>query len=254
VEIGGKDREQKRQQAKSSPSTAGRVEDTEPAEDLGYATDVDEGQGSGEVGRYDCQEEFGVREMADAGEAEECGDHEKGDLAGKSRREKSHESKRRLCRGREFLAMRIFVLIACLMSLSCASASIPLTEGPADWAAIEDAWSLHVVTLDPDGDERVTRIWIAVTDGKAAIRSGESRWWANLQRDPRIRIRFSGTDYPFRAEFATAPDDKIRIDEIFLEKYGRWERMLFSEERGETHDNYAWLLPATGVTGQGVSP
>ncbi len=150
--------------------------------------------------------------------------------------------------------MRTFVLIACLMSLSCASASIPLAQGPADWASIEDAWSLHVVTLDPDGEERVTRIWIGVTDGKAAIRTGESRWWANLERDPRIRIRLSGTDYPFRAEFATALDDKIRIDEIFLEKYGRWERMLFSKELGETHANYAWLLPATGSTGQGVSP
>ena len=34
----------------------------------------------------------------------------------------------------------------------------------------------------------------------------------------------------------------VRIDEAFLEKYGGWERMMFSQERGETHTNYARLI------------
>jgi hypothetical protein len=39
----------------------------------------------------------------------------------------------------------------------------------------------------------------------------------------------------------TEPSEKIRIDEAFLEKYGGWERMLFPQDRGETHTNYARL-------------
>jgi hypothetical protein len=72
-------------------------------------------------------------------------------------------------------------------------------------------------------------------------RTGDSRWWANLQRDPTIRIRLSGTDRIFHAEFVTEPSEKIRIDEVFLEKYGGWERVLFPQDRGKTHTRYARL-------------
>jgi hypothetical protein len=51
----------------------------------------------------------------------------------------------------------------------------------------------------------------------------------------------SGVDYADKAEVVTALDEKVRIDEIFLEKYGGWERMLFRQERGKTHSNYARL-------------
>ena len=138
--------------------------------------------------------------------------------------------------------MKYFLAIACLLSLSCASAGTPVAADAIDRAEVDDAWSLHVVTLDPNGDERVTRIWIAVVHGQAAIRTNQSRWWSNLERDPRVRIRLSGTDYPFQVESVTDLEGRIRIDEVFLEKYGIWERMMFPQDRGQTHDNYARLL------------
>ncbi|MCP4903600.1 MAG: DUF2255 family protein [bacterium] len=137
--------------------------------------------------------------------------------------------------------MKKLVWLACFLTLSCASGSIPVATGPVDPAVIDDHWSLHVVTEDADGDERVTRIWIGVLDGDPILRTGDSRWWANLQRDPTIRIRLSGTDHVFRAESVTDPNERIQIDEIFLEKYGAWERVLFPQDRGKTHTRYARL-------------
>ncbi|MDE0887046.1 MAG: DUF2255 family protein [Myxococcota bacterium] len=137
--------------------------------------------------------------------------------------------------------MKTLVGLAFLLTLSCASGSIPVASGPVAPETIDERWSLHVVTVDADGDERVTRIWIAVLDGDPILRTGESRWWENLQRDPTIRIRLSGTDRVYRAELVTDPSQQVRIDEVFLEKYGLWERVLFSQERGETHTNYARL-------------
>jgi len=102
---------------------------------------------------------------------------------------------------------------------------------------------MHVVTTDPDGEERVTRIWIALEGGDATIRTNESRWWSNLERDPTIRIRLSGIDYPFQAVPVTDVEGRVGVDEAFLEKYGGWERLLFPQDRGETHDNYARLRP-----------
>ncbi len=140
--------------------------------------------------------------------------------------------------------MRPFASIVFLAALACASGPVPVANGPIDWGAATDSWSLHIVTADADGDDRVTRIWVALVDGEGTLRTGDSRWWENLQRDPSCRIRLQGTDYPLRAAFVTEHEAKARIDDAFVEKYGWLERMMFPQERGETHDNYARLLPA----------
>jgi hypothetical protein len=137
--------------------------------------------------------------------------------------------------------MRNALYLVLLIAVGCANTTAPLATDPIDWPMLDDHWSLHVVTIDPDGDERVTRVWLAVVDGQGAIRTNESRWWRNLERDPRIRIRLSGTDYALRSESVTDLEARARIDEAFLAKYGRWERMMFSQERGKTHVHYATL-------------
>jgi hypothetical protein len=134
------------------------------------------------------------------------------------------------------------ILFVALFSSACGS--VPVAPEPIDWRAADDRWSLHIVTVDPDGDERVTRIWLANVDGEGTLRTGDSRWWQNLQRDANCRIRVEKVDYPVRAEFVTDRQGRIRIDEAFAEKYGWWERRMFPQERGETHENYARLHDA----------
>ena len=134
----------------------------------------------------------------------------------------------------------VTTVIASQFLLACAS--VPVATTPLDWTEADEHWSIHVVTTDPDGSDRVTRVWMAMLGGDGVLRTGDSRWWANLQRDPRIRVRTGGADYPFSVEFITQRPDMVRIDEAFLEKYGGWERMMFSQERGETHTNYARLI------------
>lgn len=139
--------------------------------------------------------------------------------------------------------MRSFWSIVGVLGLACASA-VPIAQQPIDWRAADDRWSLHIVTLDPDGGERVTRIWLATLDGRGALRTGNSRWWQNLERDASSRIRLLGIDYPVRIEVVTEHEERARIDDAFVEKYGWLERTLFRQERGETHQNYARLRGA----------
>jgi hypothetical protein len=140
--------------------------------------------------------------------------------------------------------MKLFVPISLIFCLACASA--PVSPDPVDWQAADEHWSVHIVTVDPDGGERTTRIWLAAVGNRGALRTGDSRWRHNLQRDPNCRIRFAGQDYPVRAEFATEHAEKVRIDEAFEAKYGWQERLMFSQDRGETHDHYAYLHAGDG--------
>ncbi len=139
--------------------------------------------------------------------------------------------------------MRSFASIVLVAGLACASGPVPVAQGPIDWRAADDHWSLRIVTVDPDGGERITRIWLAIVDGGGTLRTGDSRWWQNLERDSNCRIRLLGVDYSARVEFVTEHEERARIDDAFGEKYGWLERIMFREERGETHENYARLHP-----------
>ncbi len=134
--------------------------------------------------------------------------------------------------------MARFMWIAAAAGLACVSGSVAAENDPIDLQAATERWSVHIVTRDQDGDERVTRIWIADLDGVSVIRTGDSRWSRNLERDRNCRIRVSGTDTPARVEFVAEPEEKARIDDVFLEKYGWQERAFIWGDRGETHEHY----------------
>ena len=123
----------------------------------------------------------------------------------------------------------------------CATGKTPVANQAVDVSALDSNWSLLVVTLDEDGDKRVTRIWIAIANGVPAIRTNERRWWKNLERDPAFHIRLDGVDYPVRAVEAVGEEDRIRIDEAFADKYGGWETLMFPQERGASHEHFAWV-------------
>ena len=137
--------------------------------------------------------------------------------------------------------MRGFASILLVAGLACATTEVPIAQEIISWRAADARWSLHIVTVDPGGDERVTRIWLATVDGLGALRTGDSRWWQNLETNRECRIRVLGIDYPVSVGFVTEHEEKVRIDEAFLEKYGWVERVMFWQERGETHENYARL-------------
>ena len=144
-----------------------------------------------------------------------------------SRAERIPQTGRRVCFANETISLDRFVLDARLRGYTH---SIGHRHGAPSR-----------IGRELDGDDRVTRIWIAFLEGEPVIRTNQSRWWNNLERDPAIRIRLSGRDYLFRSEPVDEAELRRRIDQAFLEKYGGWERMLFPQARGHTHDHYARL-------------
>ncbi|MAE95216.1 MAG: hypothetical protein CL910_11200 [Deltaproteobacteria bacterium] len=119
-----------------------------------------------------------------------------------------------------------------VLALGCATGSPQLATGPIDWSAA-DRWSVRLVTRDPDGAERLTRVRIAIVDGHGVVRTGASRWRRNLENDPRCRLRVNTVDYPVWAERVTAVADTARIDAAFLKKYGWQERVFMALWPGE---------------------
>jgi hypothetical protein len=88
------------------------------------------------------------------------------------------------------------------------------------WNAEKDVETVEIVTTDEDGSARDTTIWLAVVDGQGYIRTGNSTWKGNIERNPDVTLRVGETEYAVRAEFVTDADLKTRVEQTLREKYG----------------------------------
>ena len=99
-------------------------------------------------------------------------------------------------------------------------AALPADAAAPDWNAVKDVQTVEIVTTDEDGSARDTTIWLAVVDGQGYIRTGNSTWKGNIERNPDVTLRIEETEYPVRAEFVADAALKERVAQTLREKYG----------------------------------
>jgi hypothetical protein len=104
--------------------------------------------------------------------------------------------------------------------------ALPATARAIDWNAAAPVEVIEVVTADPDGETRTTKVWLVVVDGEGYLRTGDTRWFGNLERDPGLLLRVEGTEHPLRAFFVTDPPLRGRVIQAFRDKYGWEDRLL----------------------------
>jgi len=137
-------------------------------------------------------------------------------------------------------ATAIFVCVtAGICAAGCASSPEPgETLSEADF----ESWSVHVLTWDADGDLRKTRVWIAAVDRTPYIRTGQSRWWENIERGSPTRILSAGRAYPVVIEEVDSQLLRAKIDEAFTAKYGWLGRLVIDDDRAQSADPYLRLI------------
>lgn len=95
-----------------------------------------------------------------------------------------------------------------------------------DWNALADVDVIEVITVDPDGDIRETKVWFVLLGGEPYLRTNSSRWLENLRRDPDLIVRVQGGDYEARAEEIFAEAIIEKVDLASGAKYGLQEQLL----------------------------
>jgi hypothetical protein len=136
--------------------------------------------------------------------------------------------------------MRFGLFGVLLVAGACVTGRVAISPGPIDWESVNDRWSVHVLTEDENGDERRTRLWIALLDGEGTLRAGGGRWAVNMKRDSIAGLLVQGVEYPVRVEFIEDEATRERIDAAFREKYG-WQDWLV--EAGGGHGYFIRLAP-----------
>jgi hypothetical protein len=121
---------------------------------------------------------------------------------------------------------RVLLASLVMLGLTCTSISPPMAETPIDWGAVSSERVPVIVTQDPDGSERVTKLWLVVVDGQGLIRTGGTRWFRNIQRDPNMMLRIGGYAYLLRVELVADESLRERAHAAFREKYGWQDRLV----------------------------
>lgn len=126
----------------------------------------------------------------------------------------------RLCRAAPGPARLASAWLATLLLPLAASAGYP------DWQALAEVAVIEVLTQDADGSPRESKVWFVLLDGEAYLRTSDSRWLANLRRDPDLALRIEGRTYEARAEEIAGDEILARVDAASVEKYGWQERVI----------------------------
>ena len=89
-----------------------------------------------------------------------------------------------------------------------------------NWNQLGDIDTIQILTTDEDGSTRTTTIWLAVRKGEGYVRTGNTHWGANLERNTEVVVRIAGTEYPLRASRVKDRGVFDEVMEVFHQKYG----------------------------------
>ena len=96
----------------------------------------------------------------------------------------------------------------------------------ADWAILAQEEIPSLVTIDADNSRRVTQVWIANIGQNIYLRTGDTRWFQNLQRKPELELRIGGLAYPCVTQTVTESETVAHVHEAFRAKYPKRSAMF----------------------------
>lgn len=120
---------------------------------------------------------------------------------------------------RKFVSRTAWLSCALLLLASTAAAEF-------DWEPYREDSTIEIITVDEDGTTRETKIWIVVLGERGFIRTNESRWLANIKRDPTVLLRTRGVESEFMAQIVSNDRVYDAVEEAFRQKYGFVQRLM----------------------------
>ena len=95
------------------------------------------------------------------------------------------------------------------------------------WVASESGEVVVLYTLDDDGGEAATRLWVVDHAGHQYLRVGAdgSGWYRRLLVEPKVGLERDGERRAYRAELQ--PELSAKINALMQEKYG-WRDSLMA--------------------------
>jgi hypothetical protein len=89
-----------------------------------------------------------------------------------------------------------------------------------DWSKWSDLPTVEVITTDAGGGLRTTTVWIVVVEGQAYLRTGNTIWGGNVEREGKLKLKGGPGEHQCRAERITDLSVQNKVTAAFRAKYG----------------------------------
>ena len=99
-------------------------------------------------------------------------------------------------------------------------ASAAADPARAGWSDVKDEQEIFAILHDENGEAREVKIWLVVLDDHGFIRTRNTSWRADLERDPKAALKIKDQTIPIRPVPVKDPELYKRVNEAYTEKYG----------------------------------
>ncbi len=106
--------------------------------------------------------------------------------------------------------------------------SAPILGAEPKWSDINGEKETAITVNQEDGTTRELTIWFAVVDGRGYIRTWDSSWRIEMERNPDVSLRIAGRDYPVRVSAVAEGALYDRVNAAYTEKYGMTRNMFLA--------------------------
>ena len=80
----------------------------------------------------------------------------------------------------------------------CLFYSTPILGAEPRWSEINGEEEITITVNQEGRTTRELTIWFAVVDGQGYIRTRDTSWREEIEREPNVSLRIAGDDYPGR--------------------------------------------------------
>jgi hypothetical protein len=95
-----------------------------------------------------------------------------------------------------------------------------------DWSELAEVRVPQLFTTTKEGELRVTKLWLVVVDGQGFVRTGDTRWFEDIERNPDVSLGAEGESHKLRATPVAEPHLRARVKAAFRAKYGWQDRVV----------------------------
>jgi hypothetical protein len=88
------------------------------------------------------------------------------------------------------------------------------------WSEFKDEQEVFAVVHGEDGKPREVKIWLVVQGDQAYIRTRNTSWKPDLERDTKAALKIQGKEHPIRVIPVKDPEVYNRVNEAYTAKYG----------------------------------
>ena len=106
------------------------------------------------------------------------------------------------------------LLLAGALVLASANAAL------AAWSDFKDEQEIFAIVHGDDGKPREVKIWLVVLDDQGFVRTRNTSWRADLERDPKAALKIKDKEILIRPVPVKDPELYKRVNEAYTAKYG----------------------------------